>query len=77
MAANPPGRGDGAASIPSLRKPEVRRLSSSVSTARLSLASNEASFREAGGKKKKEGRQKEAEALMYLEPDRWGRDRLN
>lgn len=48
VAANPPGRGDGAASIPSLRKPEVRRLSSSVSTARLSVASNDVSFREPG-----------------------------
>lgn len=72
VAAYPPGRGDGAASIPSLPKPEVRRLSGSVSTARLSVASNDVSFREAGEKKKKEARQKEAEALMYLEPDRWG-----
>lgn len=48
MAANPPGRGDGAASIPSLRKPEARRLSSSVSTARLSVASNDVSFGEPG-----------------------------
>lgn len=53
VAANPPGRDDGAASIPSLRKPEVRRLSSSVSTARLSVASNSVSFREEGVKKKR------------------------
>lgn len=74
VAAIPPGCGDGVASIPPLRKPEVHRLSSSVSTARLSVASNNVAFREAGVEG---GRQKEEEALMYLEPDRWGQDRLN
>ena len=46
MAAIPPGHGDGAASIPLLRKPEVPQLSSSVSIASLSVASNNVAVRE-------------------------------
>lgn len=52
VAAIPPGHGDGAASIPPLRKPEVRQLSSSVSIAFLSVASNNVAVREAWVKKK-------------------------
>lgn len=69
VAAIPPGHGDGAASIPPLRKPEVRQLSSSVSIAFLSVASNNVAVREAWIKKKIP-RQKKVEALMCLEPGR-------